>query len=104
VTGATGPREPEPLVLHGCSFPPGRLLVMAIVNRTPDSFYRPGLARDLLATGRAAWQVLVGAMSTQGTVGVPAGQVLYADAPLGVGYFVAVLDPPDREPVPVPRA
>ena len=59
---------------------------------------------DLLATGRAVWQVLAGAMSAQGTVGVSAGQVLYADAPLGVGYFVAVLDSPDREPVPVPRA
>jgi len=64
----------------------------------------PDLARDLLATGRAVWQMLAGAMSAQGTVGVPAGQVLYADAPLGVGYFVAVLDSPDREPVPVRRA
>jgi len=64
----------------------------------------PDLARDLLASGRAAWQVLAGAMSAPGTVGVPVGRVLYADAPLGVGYFVAVLDPPDREPVPVPRA
>jgi hypothetical protein len=64
----------------------------------------PDLARDLLATGRAAWQVLAGAMSAPGTASGPAGRVLYADAPLGVGYFVAVLDPPDREPVPVPRA
>jgi hypothetical protein len=64
----------------------------------------PGLARDLLATGRAAWQVLAGAMSAPGTVGVPVGRVLYADAPLGVGYVVAVLDPPDREPDPAPRA
>jgi len=64
----------------------------------------PDLARDLLATGRAAWQVLAGAMSPPGSVGVPADRVLYADAPLGVGYVVAVLDPPDREPVPVPRA
>jgi dihydropteroate synthase len=30
-------------VLHGRSFPPGKLLVMAIVNRTRDSFYRPGV-------------------------------------------------------------
>ena len=48
----------------------------------------PGLARDLLATGRAAWQVLAGAMSAPRA---PAGRVLYADAPLGVGYLVAVL-------------
>lgn len=55
-----------------------------------------GLARDLLATGRASWQVLAGAMSTREFPGPPAGQVLYAGAPLGVGYLVAVLDPPDR--------
>jgi hypothetical protein len=55
----------------------------------------PGLARDLLATGRASWQVLVGAMSVPGLPGAPVGQVLYADAPLGVGYLIAVLDPPD---------
>ena len=79
-----------------CALRDGDLAALAALD--------PDLARDLLATGRAAWQVLAGAMSTQGTVGVPAGQVLYADAPLGVGYFVAVLDPPDREPVPVPRA
>ena len=54
----------------------------------------PSRARDLLATGRPAWQVLAGAMSAAGTVGGPAGQLLCADAPLGVGYFVAVLDPP----------
>lgn len=48
------------------------------------------LARDLLATGRAAWQVLAGAMNA---VGALAGDVTYADAPFGVGYFVAVLEP-----------
>ncbi len=43
------------------------------------------LARDLMATGRPAWQVLAGAMGT----GQPATQVLYADAPFGVTYLVA---------------
>ena len=47
------------------------------------------LARDLMATGRAAWQVLAGAL---GDGPAPAGEVLYADAPLGVGYFVAILE------------
>ena len=46
MSGLPGPREPGPLVLHGRSFPPGRLLVMAIVNRTPDAFYRPRLTWD----------------------------------------------------------
>ena len=48
------------------------------------------LARDLMATGRAAWQVLAGAL---GDGPAPAGEILYADAPFGVGYLVAVLDP-----------
>jgi dihydropteroate synthase len=39
-------REPSPLRLRGGEFPPARLLVMAIVNRTPDSFYRPGSTWD----------------------------------------------------------
>jgi hypothetical protein len=46
------------------------------------------LAHDLMATGRAAWQVLAGALGERHQ----AGEILYADAPLGVGYLVAVLD------------
>jgi hypothetical protein len=46
------------------------------------------LARDLMATGRAAWQVLAGALGERR----PVGEILYADAPFGVGYLVAVLD------------
>jgi dihydropteroate synthase len=41
-----GPREPGPLRLRGSEFAPGRRLIMAIVNRTPDSFYRPGVTWD----------------------------------------------------------
>jgi hypothetical protein len=55
----------------------------------------PALAADLMATGRAAWQVLAGALD--GTPGVAAGgrlaaEILYADDPFGVAYLVAVLD------------
>jgi len=57
------------------------------------------LARDLMATGRAAWQVLAGALGERRT----AGEILYADAPLGVGYLVAVLDPAPGEPVASPQ-
>ncbi|MBO0820616.1 MAG: hypothetical protein J2P26_07165 [Nocardiopsaceae bacterium] len=59
----------------------------------------PRLAAELMATGRAAWQVLAGAMSPRPASpgrppGPPArGEVLYAAAPFGVGYLVAVLDP-----------
>jgi dihydropteroate synthase len=42
-------RTPGPLRLGGREFPPERPLVMAIVNRTPDSFYRPGVTWDAAA-------------------------------------------------------
>lgn len=43
---AAAAREPGPLRLGGREFGPGDRLVMAIVNRTPDSFYRPGVTWD----------------------------------------------------------
>jgi hypothetical protein len=46
----------------------------------------PALAEDLMATGRPAWQVLAGALEPGAR-----GDLRYADAPLGVGYFVATL-------------
>ena len=49
----------------------------------------PGTARELMATGRPAWQVLAGALrQTSATT-----DVLYSDAPFGVGYLVAYLEP-----------
>jgi len=47
------------------------------------------LARGLMATGRAAWQVLAGAMPAP----APATEVLYCDDPFGVAYLVAYLRP-----------
>jgi len=44
--GAAAPREPGPLRLGSKEFGPRDRLVMAIVNRTPDSFYRPGVTWD----------------------------------------------------------
>jgi len=46
------------------------------------------LARDLMATGRAAWQVLAGAY--QGT-SRPAAAIRYDADPFGVAYLVALL-------------
>jgi hypothetical protein len=46
------------------------------------------LATELMATGRAAWQVLAGAVGTQRRV---PGDVLYAGAPFGVSYLVVTL-------------
>ncbi|GLL06562.1 class III extradiol dioxygenase subunit B-like domain-containing protein [Dactylosporangium matsuzakiense] len=44
----------------------------------------PGLAAELLAAGRAPWQVLAGAADRP-----MRGEVLYDSAPYGVAYFVA---------------
>ena len=54
----------------------------------------PALARELLAAGRPAWQVLAGAVHGQSTAGAPceqsaAAEILYSDAPFGVAYLVA---------------
>ncbi len=47
----------------------------------------PVLARELMATGRAGWQVLAGAMT-----GVrPVTEIRYCDDPFGVAYLVASL-------------
>ncbi|MFI9201692.1 class III extradiol dioxygenase subunit B-like domain-containing protein [Streptomyces sp. NPDC053048] len=43
------------------------------------------LAAELKAAGRAPWQVLAGAGESAGL----SGQLLYGEAPYGVGYFVA---------------
>jgi hypothetical protein len=45
------------------------------------------LARDLMATGRPAWQTLAGAMRDL----APAVEVLYAGDPFGVAYLVATV-------------
>ncbi|HEY0933995.1 MAG TPA: dihydropteroate synthase [Trebonia sp.] len=39
-------QKPGPLRLGGREFLPGRPVLMAIVNRTPDSFYQPGVTWD----------------------------------------------------------
>jgi hypothetical protein len=50
---------------------------------------RPDLARDLLASGRPAWQALAGALSAPR----PRTEILYSAAPFGVAYLVATLTP-----------
>ncbi len=50
----------------------------------------PTLARELMATGRPAWQVLAGAL--EGMAGLTT-EVRYAGDPFGVAYLVATLRP-----------
>jgi len=47
----------------------------------------PGLARDLMATGRPAWQVLAGALAGHRV----SSEIRYRDDPYGVAYLVASL-------------
>jgi hypothetical protein len=63
----------------------------------------PALARELLAAGRPAWQVLAGAAHAPPSAGAapgrpsagaapvqpPAAEILYSDDPFGVAYLVA---------------
>jgi hypothetical protein len=49
----------------------------------------PALAHDLMATGRAGWQVLAGAMNGLR----PTSEITYCDDPFGVAYLVATLRP-----------
>ncbi len=67
-----GQREPGPLRLGQHDFPPGRLLVMAIVNRTPDSFYRPGLTWDPVAALDRVHEVVAEGADIVDIGGVPA--------------------------------
>jgi hypothetical protein len=55
--------------------------------------FDPALARDLMATGRAAWQVLAGALGAAPGAGPPPAEILYAGDPFGVAYLVAVFEP-----------
>ena len=50
----------------------------------------PALARELMATGRPAWQVLAGALESAAPL---SAAVRYAGDPLGVAYLVATLRP-----------
>jgi dihydropteroate synthase len=73
MTGQSAPpREQGPLRLGKAEFPPGRALVMAIVNRTPDSFYRPGLTWDEAAAMDRVHAVVAEGADILDVGGVPA--------------------------------
>ncbi len=72
--GPSGPpREQASLRLGRRSFGPRQLLVMAIVNRTPDSFYRPGISWDEAAALDRVHQVVADGADIVDVGGVPAG-------------------------------
>ncbi|WP_017627492.1 class III extradiol dioxygenase subunit B-like domain-containing protein [Nocardiopsis chromatogenes] len=59
----------------------------ALARADADALARidPALARELMAAGRPAWQVLAGAAGGEAVK----GELLAHQAPYGVGYFVA---------------
>ena len=85
-------REPGPLRLRDSEFPPGRTLVMAIVNRTPDSFFRPGLTWDETAAMDRVHQVVAEGADIVDIGGVPAkpgSEVSPAEEIRRVAAFIA---------------
>jgi dihydropteroate synthase len=66
------PRQPGELRLGRHSFAPRQLLVMAIVNRTPDSFYRPGMTWDESAAMERVHEVVAEGADIVDIGGVPA--------------------------------
>ena len=65
-------RRPGPLRLGNTEFAPDRTLVMAIVNRTPDSFFRPGLTWEETAAMDRVHQVVAEGADIVDIGGVPA--------------------------------
>jgi dihydropteroate synthase len=66
------PRPPGVLRLGRRDFPVGQLAVMAIVNRTPDSFYRPGVTWDPAAALDRVHEVVAEGADIVDVGGVPA--------------------------------
>jgi dihydropteroate synthase len=70
-----GSREPRPrgvLRLGRREFPADQLVVMAIVNRTPDSFYRPGITWDPVVALERVHEVVAEGADIVDVGGVPA--------------------------------
>ena len=73
-------RQPGELRLGRHSFGPRQLLVMAIVNRTPDSFYRPGITWDESAALDRVHEVVAEGADIIDIGGVPAAPGAAVDA------------------------
>jgi len=88
------PRQQAVLRLGTRSFEPHERLVMAIVNRTPDSFYRPGLTWDESAAMDRVHQVVAEGADIIDIGGVPAapGSVVDTSEEIRrtVGFVAAV--------------
>jgi dihydropteroate synthase len=87
-------REQSVLKLGAHEFPPGLPLIMAIVNRTPDSFYRPGLTWEESAAMARVDQVISEGADIVDIGGVPAAPGAPVDAAEEIGRtagFIAAI-------------
>ena len=78
--GSREPRPPGVLRLGRREFPADQLVVMAIVNRTPDSFYRPGVTWDPAAAQERVHEVVAEGADLVDVGGVPARPGVEVDA------------------------
>jgi dihydropteroate synthase len=74
------PAQQSVLRLGHHSFPPEQPLIMGIVNRTPDSFYRPGLTWDESAAMLRVAEVIAEGADIVDVGGVPAAPGKPVDA------------------------
>ena len=72
MTSGAGPRAQGPLRLGRATFPESQPLIMGIVNRTPDSFFRPGLTWDESAAMARVDQVIAEGADIVDVGGIPA--------------------------------
>jgi dihydropteroate synthase len=74
------PRAQGILRLGRSAFPPSQPLIMGIVNRTPDSFFRPGLTWDEPAAMERVHQLIADGADIVDVGGVPAAPGSSVDA------------------------
>ena len=91
---AEGYRVPGPLRLGSREWPPGSLAIMAVINRTPDSFFDQGAAYDFGDALAAADQAVADGADILDVGGVKAGpgeDVSVAEEIRRVADLVAVI-------------
>jgi dihydropteroate synthase len=74
------------------AFPPERPLVMGIVNRTPDSFYRPGLTWDEAAAMDRVAEIVADGADIVDVGGVPAAPGAEVEVRRTAGFIAALRD------------
>ncbi|MGO8955854.1 MAG: dihydropteroate synthase [Streptosporangiaceae bacterium] len=91
MTDGSQPRAQGTLRLGRHWFPPGQPLIMAIVNRTPDSFYRPGLTWDETAAMDRVRRAIAEGADIIDIGGVPAAPGIQVDAPEEIRRIVSFI-------------